>query len=579
MHIRRMVTPPGSVPEVARYMYAFCQNEYFSSTAEAPLAGDVPNALLTVSTLLFSIDAFLERLITSVASAFPISSPWINTSSPFPMPQPARETSSNPTTDDVEEPRRRLSQWTGFLWDIHCRLLSGSGDHSWRTRDPMELLRCHTFCFHPDYVFPMPQEIPQEFRNEIRLLRLRDILLLSRRLIHTFRIAFDGYPIVSMYPASLENCMNALRDSVRALIHTSCFLSTLSRVRRDATDNERYMNQICSLLERLEPHLYRTLPVLPISRIPQVVGSHRPETLAVSSESDDVVFNNPQAGIQGRRVGDRVVFEAVPVPLSSYVSTTVYSRPTRTSTSNFNSDRTMRQSGVRQPALRQVRVILDRMMFDDMPLFTNRAFEVQCLNYRVQKWDLIHHDFFLGFREPSMRVVCSGVKLHNDNSVSISQDETKLAAITRTENRNLYELSVFSLSERSLGHKLHSLPVFSSAVSVAFSPSGNYIAVGLATARLVYVGGMPSMAQAMADVYKLGTPLKRNHCNKVDTEHDYDGPSSFKKSSSLLWVRELTRPQSPGSARNLSLNAIQWLPTAGHGFVYGTNRGEVIMLS
>lgn len=92
-------------------------------------------------------------------------------------------------------------------------------------------------------------------------------------------------------------------------------------------------------------------------------------------------------------------------------------------------------------------------------------------------------------------------------------------------------------------------------MSVALSPTAAYLLVGLATRRSIL---MPTDQHAIAQAFRLegakpGRPIGAR--------------------GRLNLHRHIEAQNAP-----LGINCIRWAPVSGHGMVYGTNTGALVML-
>ncbi|XP_074040580.1 uncharacterized protein isoform X2 [Leptinotarsa decemlineata] len=169
-------------------------------------------------------------------------------------------------------------------------------------------------------------------------------------------------------------------------------------------------------------------------------------------------------------------------------------------------------------------------------------------NHRIQAWDI--SDWSIpNIGIVTRNVVVSECKIHNDASVDVAKDGTILVTLLpsggylNVTNR----LGVYSLRWETLGQCLYTISFEQNAVSVSLSPLSRHLVVGLA-ARVV-----PSERWIMARVFK------------IDQKEE--------PGDRLPVVRELEQNH------DSRINCIRWLPTSGQGLIYGTNIGQLVVLS
>ena len=153
-----------------------------------------------------------------------------------------------------------------------------------------------------------------------------------------------------------------------------------------------------------------------------------------------------------------------------------------------------------------------------------------------------------------------------------------------------------SLEPSRLGLCLAQVNVDQFVVSVSISPTSRHLLLGLASSRALSVASRDhALPTLWAQVYQIPTKVfqaQRNNPSTTaanaataagqnsvgDLPADQMHPLLEKKQSipppqgSLLHVRDLSQTTDVGLT---SLNCIRWIPTAGQGFVLGTNKGHL----
>lgn len=109
---------------------------------------------------------------------------------------------------------------------------------------------------------------------------------------------------------------------------------------------------------------------------------------------------------------------------------------------------------------------------------------------------------------------------------------------------------VYSLRWETLGQCLYTTSFEQNAVSVSLSPLSRHLLVGLASRRVSIV---THDRWAMARIFKI-------------EQKDVPGDR-------LPMIRELDQ------SRDSRINCIRWLPYSGQGIIYGTNTGQLIVLT
>lgn len=173
--------------------------------------------------------------------------------------------------------------------------------------------------------------------------------------------------------------------------------------------------------------------------------------------------------------------------------------------------------------------------------------------HRIQFWDFTKLDI-PDITNANQNIVVPHCKLHNDASCDISQNGALLATFVPSHHGfpddNI--LAVYSLVPSSRGQCLYTKSFGPNAISISISPRNNFVMVGLAAKRLSWVF---IRNQMVAQIFKF--------------EKEYAGEKSMKH------VTDVCHPCDPEVRMHVSGNAAKWLPTPGHGLVYGTNRGHL----
>lgn len=142
-------------------------------------------------------------------------------------------------------------------------------------------------------------------------------------------------------------------------------------------------------------------------------------------------------------------------------------------------------------------------------------------------------------------------------------------------------------------------------VSVSISPTCRHLLLGLASSRAVAVMSRdPSLPTLWAKVYEIPTRLFDARPKAKDATNDPAGAArpgasaagcrpvggvpaarlgqqlkstaARRTAAPLPMAREILQTNDVGST---SLNCIRWIPTAGQGFVLGTNKGHLKVIS
>lgn len=175
--------------------------------------------------------------------------------------------------------------------------------------------------------------------------------------------------------------------------------------------------------------------------------------------------------------------------------------------------------------------------------------------HRIQSWDL-SLDPVPDISDETLNVIVPHCKLHNDASCDISQDGTLLATFAPSHrgfpDDNI--MAVYSLRRETLGQCLYTKSFGPNAISVSISPRNQHVLVGLAAKRLIWVF---TTNQLVAQIYKLDV----QKAGENSTKH----------------VMDIMHPCDMDIRSHVSVNSARWLPTPGHGLVYGTNRGDLQM--
>lgn len=181
-------------------------------------------------------------------------------------------------------------------------------------------------------------------------------------------------------------------------------------------------------------------------------------------------------------------------------------------------------------------------------------FQVLCsghphVTHRLQAWDFSQLQI-PDISNDRVNMVSDRCKIHNDAAVDISRDATCVVTVVREPPTT--SVCVFSLVTKHLGRLLYRVPLSVNIVSVSLSLNARFLVVGLAARRMM---ALSSDSQVMAQVFRLNAA-----------------------SGQAVVVKSLMLNNSPMSSRYSSINCIRFLPEVGAGFVYGTNRGRLVML-
>ncbi|CAL4061272.1 unnamed protein product, partial [Meganyctiphanes norvegica] len=179
---------------------------------------------------------------------------------------------------------------------------------------------------------------------------------------------------------------------------------------------------------------------------------------------------------------------------------------------------------------------------------------------RIQAWE------FSSYKIPDIsdskaNIVVGKCRIHNDASVDISADGTMLAALV-PESQSMTMVGVYSLEKRTLGQLLYSYIFANSTICVSLSPMARHLLVGFAShnPRPTHYH---NQKQVVAQIYKL--------CDNGSQKSSGRGHQA----GQLQFLRDI---EVSCDHRHTSLNCIRWLPYAGQGLIYGTNRGHLNIL-
>lgn len=227
------------------------------------------------------------------------------------------------------------------------------------------------------------------------------------------------------------------------------------------------------------------------------------------------------------------------------------------------------------------------------------------LTYRIQAWDFnTKNGIIPDICDPTANIVVRESKIHNDASVDVSPDGRFLVTLIPCASLTGACVSVHSLEASRLGQRLAQVNVDQFVVSVSISPTCRHLLLGLASSRAVAVLSRdPSLSTLWAKVYEIPTRLFDARLKAKDASNDPAGvprpgasaagcrtsgggaPASrmgqvksaaSRRSAGLPLAREILQTTDVGST---SLNCIRWIPTAGQGFVLGTNKGHLKVIS
>ncbi|ODM99774.1 Activating molecule in BECN1-regulated autophagy protein 1 [Orchesella cincta] len=184
--------------------------------------------------------------------------------------------------------------------------------------------------------------------------------------------------------------------------------------------------------------------------------------------------------------------------------------------------------------------------------FTMDAATTAFLSSRIQKWD------FSEFLIPDITkrdefVVVRECSLHSDACLDVSADSEFLAVLQPSDNGSYSSVGIYSLRDESLGVVLNVYHFDQNTVSVSISPSCDYMIVA-------YAGRGP--------LYRFVHP-SRNIGKILSLTRDDEGLK-------LVPVKDL---YADGQVAFMSINCMHWVPVAGYGIIYGTNTGDLVLLS
>lgn len=146
--------------------------------------------------------------------------------------------------------------------------------------------------------------------------------------------------------------------------------------------------------------------------------------------------------------------------------------------------------------------------------------------------------------------------MHNDATISISHDDTKVAVLL---SPNQYDqpdwLGVFSLEWKTLGQILCSVALNQIAVSLSFSPTDQYLAVGFS---FIYWEDLK-----MADIISVDQEINNWRNFSVLSRRS---PIA----TSLIDITFIHRTEFI-----ITVNCIRWSPIPGQGLIFGNSFGEI----
>ncbi|KAK7107082.1 pneumococcal serine-rich repeat protein-like [Littorina saxatilis] len=178
--------------------------------------------------------------------------------------------------------------------------------------------------------------------------------------------------------------------------------------------------------------------------------------------------------------------------------------------------------------------------------------------HRVQRWDFTQCHM-PDLTHTKANVVVEHCKIHNDASIDISRDSSLLATFVNNHggfpDDNI--LAVFSLRSESFGQCLYTKSFGPNAISVSLSPSNQYVMVGLASKRMMWIQVTDQLVGQTFKLNKAGAG-EYSMMHVTDLYHPVRRPTP------------LVRGMSP-----VSVNSARWLPDVGEGIVYGTNHGDL----
>ena len=237
----------------------------------------------------------------------------------------------------------------------------------------------------------------------------------------------------------------------------------------------------------------------------------------------------------------------------------------------------------------------------------------QNFNYRIQCWD------FDGDRLPDLEdnranLVVSRCRIQNDSSIEWSATGDLLACLVPVDGGSSgMNLCIYSLRRSSFAQCVYSWNFPSNAISVSLSQSGRFVLVGLSSPRVLssYLTPPTDENLTIAHVFELraekivfnqswlsqgqdagGDGLLTNcgNNNIIDptppfsthSKNAYKDGKPPSKSPSFAYVRQkalkkVRAIQVPRGSEMFSINSIRWLPFSGDGFIYGTNKGQLVI--
>jgi len=186
--------------------------------------------------------------------------------------------------------------------------------------------------------------------------------------------------------------------------------------------------------------------------------------------------------------------------------------------------------------------------------YTLDASTTAFLSSRIQKWD------FSSFNVPNLELREDGLvvrecSLHSDACLDLSTDGDFVAVCIPSDSGSYSAVGIYSIRNESLGHVIHMYHFEQNTVSVSISPSCDYLVVG-------YAGRGGPLYRFVHHSRTIGQILSLTR----------DGEGGAK----LVSVKELF-----GETQSslMSVNCMQFIPVSGYGIIYGTNTGELVLLS
>ncbi|XP_065201003.1 uncharacterized protein LOC135831999 isoform X2 [Planococcus citri] len=175
--------------------------------------------------------------------------------------------------------------------------------------------------------------------------------------------------------------------------------------------------------------------------------------------------------------------------------------------------------------------------------------------HRLQVWDFSQLEV-PDISNRNQNLVVSECKVHNDATISVSNDNSKVAVLLSSNQYDQPDwLGVFSLEWKTLGQILCSVALNQIAVSLSFSPTDQYLAVGFS---FMYWEDLK-----MADIISVQQEINNwRNFNLLSRRSPI--------ATSLIDITFVHRTEFI-----ITVNCIRWSPIPGQGLIFGNSFGEI----